>query len=134
MDGQLRAVPRCPAVMLMHCFRSFAAPAFSIVTVARKTFTSSQHLRMASSLPKLPVFEAIFSHDPQSTAVIHSVSGRRFLYGQLLQDVVDSRDRLNQAAGGQPIDGQRVAFLVENGYDYVGAIRAGFLIMGSLAE
>ncbi|KAL8742509.1 MAG: hypothetical protein Q9190_005015 [Brigantiaea leucoxantha] len=74
---------------------------------------------MASSLPKLPVFEAIFSHDPQSTAVIHSVSGRRFLYGQLLQDVVDSRDRLNQAAGGQPIDGQRVAFLVENGYDYV---------------
>ncbi|KAL8785794.1 MAG: hypothetical protein Q9213_003172 [Squamulea squamosa] len=76
---------------------------------------------MASSLPKLPVFEAIAKHDPDSTAVIHSTSGRRFTYGQLLRDVVDAREKLRHVAGGKSTDGQRVAFLVENSYEYVGA-------------
>ncbi|KAL9016845.1 MAG: hypothetical protein Q9185_005843 [Variospora sp. 1 TL-2023] len=74
---------------------------------------------MASTLPRLPVFEAIVNHDPASTAVIHSKSGRRFTYGHLLKDVALSRDTLRQSAAGQPLDGQRVAFLVENSYDYV---------------
>ncbi|KAL8647684.1 MAG: hypothetical protein Q9226_006333 [Calogaya cf. arnoldii] len=76
---------------------------------------------MASTLPKLPVFEAIAKHDPESTAIIHSISGRRFTYGQLLRDVAGARDKLQQSAGGQSTDGQRVAFLVENSYDYVGS-------------
>ncbi|MCJ1304423.1 hypothetical protein MMC08_007235 [Hypocenomyce scalaris] len=76
---------------------------------------------MASTLPKLPVFEAIAGHDPQSTAVVHSTSGRRFTYGGLLTDVTEAKDRLRQAAGDTNMDGQRVAFLVENGYDYVGS-------------
>lgn len=79
---------------------------------------------MASTLPKLPVFEAIANHDPRSTAVIHCASGRRFTYGQLLNDVVDSRDKLRQSAAGETMDGQRIAFLVENSYEYVGATRA----------
>ncbi|KAL8755563.1 MAG: hypothetical protein Q9184_004770 [Pyrenodesmia sp. 2 TL-2023] len=74
---------------------------------------------MASTLPKLPVFEAIASHDPKSTAVIHSKSGRRFTYGQLLKDVASARDDLRRSAAGQGTDGQRIAFLVENSYDYV---------------
>lgn len=78
---------------------------------------------MASTLPKLPVFEAIAGHDPQSTVVIHSTSGRRFTYGGLLKDVAEARDKLRQAAGDTKMDGQRVAFLVENGYDYVGELR-----------
>ncbi|KAL8719828.1 MAG: hypothetical protein Q9181_008012 [Wetmoreana brouardii] len=78
---------------------------------------------MASTLPKLPVFEAIANHDPKSTAVIHSISGWRFTYGQLLADVAEARDELRQSAAGQSTDGQRVAFLVENGYDYVGAMQ-----------
>lgn len=85
---------------------------------------SSHILRMASTLPNLPVFEAIAGHDPQSTAVIHSTSGRRFTYGGLLKDVAEARDKLRQAAGDTNMDGQRVAFLVENGYDYVGELRA----------
>ena len=76
---------------------------------------------MASTLPKLPVFEAIAKHDPESTAVIHATSGRRFTYGQLLKDVAVARDQLRQSAAGQSLDGQRVAFLVENSYEYVGA-------------
>ncbi|KAL8773743.1 MAG: hypothetical protein Q9209_001511 [Squamulea sp. 1 TL-2023] len=74
---------------------------------------------MASSLPKLPVFEAIAKHDPDSTAVIHCTSGRRFTYGQLLKDVLNAREKLRHTAGGQSTDGQRVAFLVENSYEYV---------------
>ncbi|KAL8846264.1 MAG: hypothetical protein Q9221_008637 [Calogaya cf. arnoldii] len=74
---------------------------------------------MASTLPKLPVFEAIAEHDPESTAIIHSTSGRRFTYGQLLGDVAGARDKLQQSVGGQSTNGQRVAFLVENSYDYV---------------
>ncbi|KAL8948792.1 MAG: hypothetical protein Q9222_005054 [Ikaeria aurantiellina] len=74
---------------------------------------------MASTLPKLPIFEAIAKHDPQSTAVIHSASGRQFTYGQLLKDVHDARDKLRQSVAGKSTDGQRIAFLVENSYDYV---------------
>ncbi|KAL8859736.1 MAG: hypothetical protein Q9178_003851 [Gyalolechia marmorata] len=78
-----------------------------------------QAFRMASTLPRLPVFEAISKHDPESTAVIHAKSGRRFTYGQLLRDVANARDQLRQSVGEQSTDGQRVAFLVENSYDYV---------------
>lgn len=76
--------------------------------------------RMASTLPKLPVFEAIARHDPESTVVIHSNSGRRFRYGELLGDVCKVRNRLYETAGRNDIDGERIAFLVENSYDYVG--------------
>ncbi|KAI9836519.1 MAG: hypothetical protein M1837_003291 [Sclerophora amabilis] len=75
---------------------------------------------MTSTLPKLPVFEAIARHDPKSTAVIHSASGRRFNYGELLNDVVEAKAQLLQSSPhGQSLDGQRIAFLVENSYDYV---------------
>ncbi|PSR82050.1 AMP-binding enzyme-domain-containing protein [Coniella lustricola] len=70
-------------------------------------------------LPRLPVFEAIASHDPASTAVVHSVSQRTFTYGELLGDVSRARDQLLQKAEREDIEGERVAFLVENGYDYV---------------
>ncbi|KAL8708623.1 MAG: hypothetical protein Q9220_006559 [cf. Caloplaca sp. 1 TL-2023] len=66
---------------------------------------------MASTLPRLPIFEAIAKHDPQSTAVIHSTSGRRFTYGELLKDVRDAQDKLRHSAAGKSIDGERVAFL-----------------------
>ncbi|KAL2136606.1 hypothetical protein VTI74DRAFT_2635 [Chaetomium olivicolor] len=76
-------------------------------------------IRMACTLPKLPVFEEIARHDPDSTAVIHANSGRRFRYGELLGDVCKVRDRLYETAGRDDIDGERIAFLVENSYDYV---------------
>jgi len=75
---------------------------------------------MASTLPRLPIFEAIASHDPKSTVAIHSQSGRRFTYGSLLKDVAETKERLLSEAGGK-IEGERIAFLVENSYDYVGA-------------
>ena len=75
---------------------------------------------MASTLPRLPIFEALAGHDPRSTVVVHSASGRKFTYGELLSDVADGSERLLKRGGGR-IDGERIAFLVENSYDYVGA-------------
>ena len=85
--------------------------------------TPFSSFRMASTLPKLPVFEAIASHDPHSTVAIHSASGRRFKYGALIEDVAKAKERLYKEAGTNSLDGQRIAFLMENGYDYVGAQR-----------
>ncbi|KAI1098195.1 acetyl-CoA synthetase-like protein [Jackrogersella minutella] len=81
----------------------------------------STNVRMASTLtlPKLPIFEAIASHNPQSTAIVHCLSRRTFKYGELLPDVSRARDRILEAAGRSDIRGERVAFLIENSYDYV---------------
>ncbi|RDA88436.1 hypothetical protein CP532_5536 [Ophiocordyceps camponoti-leonardi (nom. inval.)] len=93
-------------------------------------------VRMASvfvsALPPLPVFRAVAQHDPQSTAVLHWPSGRAFTYGRLLLDVARTRDRLREAASGSDLAGKRVAFLVENGYDYVVTLLAS-LAAGSIA-
>ncbi|KAI0997060.1 Malonate--CoA ligase [Podosphaera aphanis] len=73
---------------------------------------------MASSLPKLPVFEALARHDPDSTAIIHSDSQRRFTYSRLLRDVAQERERLLQLTERIGY-GQRIAFFAENSYTYV---------------
>ncbi|KAJ8105519.1 hypothetical protein ONZ43_g7397 [Nemania bipapillata] len=76
---------------------------------------------MASTLalPKLPLFDAIARHDPNSVAISHCLSGRSFKYGELLPDVCRARDQIYEAAGKTDIRGERIAFLVENSYDYV---------------
>lgn len=78
------------------------------------------HPRKAHTMPNNPIFQAILKHNPQSTAVVHSESGRTFTYGSLLHDVAAAKDRLLQTADGMPLAGERIAFLAENGYDYVG--------------
>ncbi|OAK94511.1 acetyl-CoA synthetase-like protein [Phaeosphaeriaceae sp. SRC1lsM3a] len=74
---------------------------------------------MASTLPRLPIFEAIKKHDAQSVAIVHSLSGRTFTYGELVNDVAAAKDKLQKNTNGQSAEGQRISFLVENGYDYV---------------
>ncbi|KAI1157866.1 hypothetical protein F5B18DRAFT_643370 [Nemania serpens] len=77
--------------------------------------------RMASTfaLPKFLLFNAISQHDPNSTAVTHCLSGRSFKYGELLPDICRTRDQIYEAAGKTDLRGERIAFLVENSYDYV---------------
>lgn len=65
-------------------------------------------------------FRTLQTHDPQSLAVKHSKSGRSFTYGDLSRDITRSRKRLLQRCGSSSLSGQRVAFLAENSYDYVG--------------
>lgn len=76
-----------------------------------------------ATLQRSAFFEAIEKHDANSTAVLHCDSGRSFKYGSILHDVAAAKDNLLQATGKteEAIAGERVAFLVENGYDYVGA-------------
>lgn len=77
------------------------------------------------TLPRLKIFEAIAKHDPKSTAIVHSASGRQFTYGELMDDVAEAKERLVREVGGggrgEGLRGERIAFLVENSYDYVGA-------------
>ncbi|TPX22558.1 hypothetical protein DIZ76_014434 [Coccidioides immitis] len=79
--------------------------------------------RELSTLPDLPLFRALASHDPKSTSIVHSVSGRTFNYGNLLGDTLRAQEKLLQIAGRNPavggVQGRPVAFLAENSYDYV---------------
>jgi malonyl-CoA/methylmalonyl-CoA synthetase len=77
-----------------------------------------------AALQRSALFEALKQHDRDSTAVVHSLSGRSFTYGSLLHDVAAAKDRLLTSTGRTPqsIVGERVAFLIENSYDYVGAL------------
>ena len=89
---------------------------------------------MASTLPRLPIFAALKKHDAQSTAIVHSLSGRTFTYGELVNDVAAAKDRIQRNMAGKNVHGQRISFLVENGYDYVGAQLTGaFLFCGKKA-
>ena len=80
------------------------------------------HDNMAS-LQRSALFEALQQHDRDSTAVVHSLSGRSFTYGSLLNDVAEAKEGLLSTTGRDDasIVGERIAFLVENSYDYVGA-------------
>ncbi|KAI0861197.1 hypothetical protein F4860DRAFT_181206 [Xylaria cubensis] len=101
--------------------RSSPSPCFRRTSLAIHPTTSFASSRMASTLtlPKFPLFDAITRHDPNSTAVAHCLSGRSFKYGELLPDICRARDHIYQAAGKTDIRGERIAFLVENSYDYV---------------
>ena len=119
--------------MLIHLLRRFHSHYYlSVVpSIQRNGPRIHQHFRMASTFPDLPIFRAIASHDPKSTAIIHSRSERKFTYGELLKDVEGAKITLyNQlksaSAQDKSVGGQRVAFLVENSYDYVGASRTCF--------
>lgn len=74
------------------------------------------------SIQPSSLFDAIRQHDPKSTAIIHSRSGRSFQYGSLLQDVAQAKASLLKTTGkdDKSIEGERIAFLIENSYDYVG--------------
>lgn len=105
-------------------YSSFRRPVHAIPR--QLTCIRPDSFRMASTLPRLPIFEALHKHDAHSTAVVHYPSGRHFTYGELVHDVADSANELRAKVQGKSLSGERVAFLVENGYDYVGA--EGWLI------
>ena len=78
---------------------------------------------MAAALQRSAFFEAMRQHNLSSTAVVNNDSGVAFSYGSLLHDVSRAKERLLQETGKdeKSIAGERIAFMVENGYDYVGA-------------
>lgn len=116
-------------------FPSSLVSSTTTTTILRRIYnpTTTLHTtpgrRRYSTLPNLPLFHALKDHDPARVAVVHSASARAFTYGNLVADVLGAKGRLLQVQnGGQGygggdsagITGERVAFLVENSYDYVG--------------
>lgn len=127
---------------MLRCFSSrglIPSPSLSSTTTTTTTlrrvynppnlYTYTTKPKRYSTLPNLPLFHALRDHDPARVAVVHSASARAFTYGNLVADVLGARGRLLRVQngvenGGQAdsagIAGERVAFLVENSYDYVG--------------
>lgn len=68
--------------------------------------------------------EAIQKHEPLSTAVVNHDDGTSFSYRTLLHDIAYAKERLICSSGKGSVASDRVAFLVENGYDYVGMRRS----------
>ncbi|KAJ5797200.1 uncharacterized protein N7518_005740 [Penicillium psychrosexuale] len=90
-------------------------------TNARVCFTPRRlplSARLLSTLPNTHIFRALQSHDPESPAVVHSISARSFTYGNLIADTVLAKEDLEQKAQGQ-LAGERIAFIAESSYDYV---------------
>lgn len=77
---------------------------------------------MAISLHRSAFFEAIQKHDPSSVAVVENDTGECFSYRSLLQSITRAKELLLLKTGknNQTISGERIAFMVENGVDYVG--------------
>ena len=75
---------------------------------------------MASTLPKSAIFQTLAQHDANKIAVVHSQSGRTFSYGSLVHDIAAVKDILWDRGRRRSLKGERIAFLAENGYDYVG--------------
>ena len=76
---------------------------------------------MSVSLQRSAFLEAIQRHEPSSVAVVENASGASFSYQTLLQSVARAKEQLllNTGRTDETISGERVAFLVENGFDYV---------------
>lgn len=88
------------------------------LTARRRTMATTT--AACITLPRTPLFEALARQPQDKSAIIHSASGKTFSYGSLLADVAAVRGRLLGAAGTEDLNEQRVALLIENGYEYVG--------------
>lgn len=75
-------------------------------------------------LPAIPIFKQLVKHAQHGrTAIVdYSVAPdgeAQYSYSQLLDDVTKFRDELSSFLGKKDLEGGRVAFLVESGYNYV---------------
>lgn len=75
---------------------------------------------MPADIHKTPLFEALRQQDPSSTAVVNQSTGASFSYGSLLCDVARARAALKESTGNRSLAGERIGFIVENGYSFTG--------------
>ncbi|KLO92125.1 malonyl CoA synthetase [Fusarium fujikuroi] len=76
---------------------------------------------MTITLHRSAFFEAILKHEGSSVAVVENESGASFSYNSLLNSVARAKEQLLAKTGkcDASISGERIAFLVESGYEYV---------------
>ncbi|KAI1050859.1 hypothetical protein LB507_009293 [Fusarium sp. FIESC RH6] len=82
-------------------------------------FLSFPSRDLATTLQRSSFIEAIQKHDPSSLAILENDSGANFSYGTLLNSIAHAKDQLLCKAGKTDISGERIAFMVESGYEYV---------------
>lgn len=77
---------------------------------------------MSVFLQRSAFLEAIQKHEASSIAVAENDSAANFSYGSLLHSIVRAKELLLLKTGksDESISGERIAFMVENGFDYVG--------------
>jgi hypothetical protein len=75
---------------------------------------------MAITLQRSAFLEAIQKHDQSSIAVVESDSGESFSYHTLLNNIVCTKELLLSKMGKDDVSGERIAFMVESGFQYVG--------------
>lgn len=77
---------------------------------------------MAISLHCSAFLQAIQKHEPSSVAVVENDSGASFSYRSLLHAIARAKELLLLKAGRSDatISGERIAFIIEPGFDYVG--------------
>jgi hypothetical protein len=126
-----RSITTCLRSLPIH--RAHYAAAHSLRYSRAFSCTSAA---MAAALQRSAFFEAMRQHDPKSTAVVNNDSGAAFSYGSLLRDVSRAKERLLQETGKdeKSIAGERIAFMVENGYDYVGADSSSILFVPAIGS
>ena len=81
-------------------------------------------LRCLVRLPALPLFKQLLKHAKNGrTAIVDYALApegeAQFTFAQLLHDVAKFRDALAAFLGKRDLEGERVSFLVESGYNYV---------------
>lgn len=114
-----------------HSFHTLLAWRCGAPTSRPRSLVTPLARRSISSLPNLPLFRALQDHDQSNLAVVHSASARSFTYGNLVADVLQAKDRLLHSAGSgkDGLSGERVAFLAENSYDYVGTVTTSCMML-----
>jgi malonyl-CoA/methylmalonyl-CoA synthetase len=75
---------------------------------------------MAITLQRSAFIEAIQKHDQSSIAVVENDSGESFSYHTLLDSVARAKELLLSKVGKDDVSGERIAFMVESGFQYVG--------------
>ncbi|KAF3402484.1 Acyl-CoA synthetase family member 3 [Talaromyces pinophilus] len=74
---------------------------------------------MSASLHRTPLLKVLSEQDASSIAIVNQSSGTAFSYGSLLRDVARARHRLLKCVGDRSLAGERIGFIVENGYGYI---------------
>jgi hypothetical protein len=75
---------------------------------------------MSANIHRTPLLKALYEQDASSIAIIDQSSGAAFSYGLLIHDITRARYGLLKSVGDKPLAGERIGFIVENGYGYVG--------------
>ena len=75
---------------------------------------------MAVKHPRSVLFEALRAHDQGSIAIVDSASWKCVTYASLLKDISSFKHQLLRDVGRDDVSDERVAFIVENSYNYTG--------------